>query len=552
MQSSDGQEFWSPGQSLWSLIREHVSTSELPKIYNALGHSLVDRYTEAYQEMQMWQKMLADTQRGGCSRTGTLLSGSGRHRAPLADPPAVKELVRAEVCMLLQTLRERAGRYGRTHNKELLSLYNPETVGYALGHTDRCYSKLSELSDPRSASRLSTQSNTEAEVEAVRENLNIDGIEQVVNRLKSLFIEECEALKQEIKQLQRDIWTNSQQKDLEPAEPTLGDLNELRHAIQKDLTQYPAPYASSLKELKNTHRLESVSSPRPQVFSAPSSRSDHTYWNHTAFIQPRPPTGPPPGRTSNSSKPTGLSSLSKTHRSTAIAEPRKTTPPKHNILTSSSRSSLSPIRRPDSNSSLGNHSPRSTTCTDTSSFARKWQENSPIHKTHLTPHGSINNKRKEGNLSPQMERKQCLGGQGSRNNNIGSSTISPQSTYKGNKDDKSSDCSGERSKASNEPQNMTPGCNLVTSTHGSTKKSLDMSSNKCGMGLANKEMTTAKSSHHEEAVAVLYKPMGHVSSSSSKTVLKVTSSQMHKEKQERTETEYLNRFIQPVPPQRLK
>lgn len=53
MQSTDGEQFRSPGQSLWSLISEHVSQSELPKIHAAVGHSLVDMYTEVHAEVSL-------------------------------------------------------------------------------------------------------------------------------------------------------------------------------------------------------------------------------------------------------------------------------------------------------------------------------------------------------------------------------------------------------------------------------------------------------------------------------------------------------------------
>lgn len=53
MQSPDGNQPWCPGQSLWSLITEHVSGSELQKIRTALGHSLVDMYTDVHAEVRV-------------------------------------------------------------------------------------------------------------------------------------------------------------------------------------------------------------------------------------------------------------------------------------------------------------------------------------------------------------------------------------------------------------------------------------------------------------------------------------------------------------------
>lgn len=52
MQSTDGNQLWCPGQSLWSLIAEHVPGSELPKIRTALGCSLVDMFTEVHAEVR--------------------------------------------------------------------------------------------------------------------------------------------------------------------------------------------------------------------------------------------------------------------------------------------------------------------------------------------------------------------------------------------------------------------------------------------------------------------------------------------------------------------
>lgn len=52
MQSTDGNQFLCPGQSLWSLIVEHVPGSELPKIRTALGGSLIDMYTEVHDEVR--------------------------------------------------------------------------------------------------------------------------------------------------------------------------------------------------------------------------------------------------------------------------------------------------------------------------------------------------------------------------------------------------------------------------------------------------------------------------------------------------------------------
>ncbi|KAK1879684.1 Coiled-coil domain containing protein 24 [Dissostichus eleginoides] len=64
MQSPDGNQLWCPGQSLWSLITEHVPGSELPKIHTALGYSVVDMYIEVHTEAEMQYKMWQGKRRG--------------------------------------------------------------------------------------------------------------------------------------------------------------------------------------------------------------------------------------------------------------------------------------------------------------------------------------------------------------------------------------------------------------------------------------------------------------------------------------------------------
>lgn len=58
MQSPDGNHLWCLSQSLWSLIAEHVSSSELPKIHTVLGNSLVDMYIGIHSEVRCLLKLL--------------------------------------------------------------------------------------------------------------------------------------------------------------------------------------------------------------------------------------------------------------------------------------------------------------------------------------------------------------------------------------------------------------------------------------------------------------------------------------------------------------
>lgn len=54
MQSPDGNQLWGPGPSLWNLITKHVHGTELPKIRAALGHILIDAYTDIHTEVRVF------------------------------------------------------------------------------------------------------------------------------------------------------------------------------------------------------------------------------------------------------------------------------------------------------------------------------------------------------------------------------------------------------------------------------------------------------------------------------------------------------------------
>ncbi|XP_024921880.1 coiled-coil domain-containing protein 24 isoform X2 [Cynoglossus semilaevis] len=184
MQSLDENQFWchDPGPSLWALIVKHVPGSELPNICTALGHFLVDMYTEVHTEAEMWYSMWQDSQQSGyhSSREATSISS-------LPDPPVIKELLRAEVKMLLQSLEERASSRGGD-GAELLLKYKPETVNYVLSHRNNFNSNgvnsENAADGSRPSSHCSFRSCAEEEIEAVRDKINVSDIDQVVDRLK--------------------------------------------------------------------------------------------------------------------------------------------------------------------------------------------------------------------------------------------------------------------------------------------------------------------------------------------------------------------------------
>nr|XP_046263978.1 coiled-coil domain-containing protein 24 [Scatophagus argus] len=433
MQSPDRSELWCPGQSLWSLIAEHVAWSELPKIHSALGNSLVNMYTEVHSEAEMWHKMWQESHQGhNISRAGTPLPH--QQGSALADPPAVKELVRAEVKMLLQNLRERASRVEKD-GEEVVFQYKPETVDYALRHPGSCYRNCTSPEDTDNGSRpsscCSVRSKAEVEIEAMRDKLTVTNIDQVVDRLKSILTEECESLNRLVKHLKGNIKQRCLNK-CDKSEPTLAELRELRQAIQMDLELYPSSSAASLpasfavplKELKNGPRLSAgqrFSEEALQDISCTSVLRPHPP-PPLCHAKPKPLFRTPPTKTSASVRLINSSSLSLTHgqhRNTSVSTgPKKTqslmatssghanshfstSPPgpasDQIMIKTTHNCSLSPEQNSD-----GLHRripPLSASC------QIKSPQISTIHEPHPSAHRRIHIPSRGCDLSPQTERK---------------------------------------------------------------------------------------------------------------------------------------------------
>ncbi|XP_035490184.2 coiled-coil domain-containing protein 24 isoform X2 [Scophthalmus maximus] len=443
MPSPDESQLWCPGPSLWSLIAEHVPGSELSKIQTALGHFLVDMYTEAHTEAEMWCKMWQESRRGGNhgSRAGTPLP---RPRgSPLADPPAVKELLRAEVKMLLQTLRERVTKGGRDGDTELLSLYKPETVNYALGHLDSRHSDCISPGDTDDGSRPSSHrsvgSSAGDEIEAARDKLNVADIDQVVERLRSVLMEECEVLKRLVQNLKRNIKGKcSSQGEFGKSEPTLAELRELRGAVQMDLELYPASFAASsptspplpVKGLKNRFRLSAGQRASDETLQTLHSTSVLRPHPPPPRCHPRPPVGPPVTKTSASVEPVHSSSSSRTHgqrRSTLGSNASSSTPGCGSKLTTSGH------HFPTDQIKVMNEYPCSPPpdqdcrpLTYSPSFPIKPPRNSPAHEAQSPCHRSVHSLSRGFDMSGQRERQSGAVGR-SRDVSVTPSSIPPLS-----------------------------------------------------------------------------------------------------------------------------
>ncbi|KAL6490232.1 hypothetical protein MHYP_G00005770 [Metynnis hypsauchen] len=185
-------ENFQPQQSVWDLVKDCVPDSELPEIRTVLGEGLIDMYTEIYSEMHMWEQIWQEVQSDKCRPQIPIPC------MPLTDPPAIKDLLRAELQLLLLTLREKAARLGR-NGDDIMSQYSPRVVSYALGDSGRkgspgsqCEAAIppsrsassSSNSGSRSSSRLSSRFSCEDEIEGLRHKLNVTHIDEVVSHLK--------------------------------------------------------------------------------------------------------------------------------------------------------------------------------------------------------------------------------------------------------------------------------------------------------------------------------------------------------------------------------
>ncbi|XP_066547901.1 coiled-coil domain-containing protein 24 [Amia ocellicauda] len=231
-------ESYEPLQSLWKLVEEHVPESELPVVRSVLGDAMVDLSLEMHSEVEMWLQIWQDLK-----SNHERVSKASASRTVLADPPAIKEMLKQEIHLLLLNVREKASKQGRDENKAL-SLYSPGIVSYVMGSSnpgpqlDRAGGARSPQGDGdvRPASRTSTGSSFEDEIEAIKDRLNVTQIDEVVAHLKSVLKEECDALGKDVEFLQKCVAHEHQHSANQTVrEPSVAELKEERKRIERDL-----------------------------------------------------------------------------------------------------------------------------------------------------------------------------------------------------------------------------------------------------------------------------------------------------------------------------
>ncbi|KAJ8357577.1 hypothetical protein SKAU_G00203710 [Synaphobranchus kaupii] len=413
----DFMESYEPAPPAWYLLKEYIPDSEIPEIRGVLGGALIDLCTDAYSEVEMWVQIWRDV----CRKQG---GGAKPPRAPLlADSPVVKELLKAEIRLLLLSLQEKAAKQGR-NGQAVMSCYSPSVVSYVMGSGQRnraqsagsCLDQQDALSRPQSArslqevrsgSRLSASSGSEDHIDGVKHKLNIKDIHEVVAHLKSVLTEDLEAMKREIQFLQECVEQKHQsQSDSLNQEPTVSELKEERKLIQKELkleeaVRHPGPTGRTsahygLQEKRRPAGQTCVSSTGAVVWSPTRIFSKHRPpLARPLLVEPSLPTvttARPPARVFDSSHHTQESSIRHgselPRRYCDASEPRSV--PEERAVSGSSAAS-GPVGRPGPFPDLGLDSsthPRDSRPTASSRTLEEWAQTSSPGLSKCSPSGS--------------------------------------------------------------------------------------------------------------------------------------------------------------------
>lgn len=113
--------------SVWDLVEEHVPLPEQPEVKRLLGETTVDLSLELRAEVVMLRSLLREARSS---------QGPGPRRTTdpaslLAPPPLLRDLVRQELRLLLQGLRQKAICEGRDQTQAWVQ-YSPRVLRFAL------------------------------------------------------------------------------------------------------------------------------------------------------------------------------------------------------------------------------------------------------------------------------------------------------------------------------------------------------------------------------------------------------------------------------------
>ncbi|XP_051868856.1 coiled-coil domain-containing protein 24 [Pristis pectinata] len=251
--------------SLWKLIEECVPPCERDEIRVILGESAVDLTLDLHAEVAMlleiWRSM----------KTSRLTpSHSQASHAVLPESPAIKDLLRHEIQLLLLNIQNKAHKEGRDES-DALSSYNHDVVSFALGQNKAAYTpsrsvnaesmkdkwmvlQSSQTTNNFENESFSSLSHLKDNVEAVKDKVNVTNIDKIVAHLQSILQEESKILEKYIQFLQECLEEEhncSLDPKMQTAVPSIAELREERKILERDL-QLATP---SVQSLVQVHKL---------------------------------------------------------------------------------------------------------------------------------------------------------------------------------------------------------------------------------------------------------------------------------------------------------
>ncbi|XP_078417099.1 coiled-coil domain-containing protein 24 isoform X3 [Cetorhinus maximus] len=214
--------------SLWKLIEECVSSSERNEIREILGATAVDFSLDLHAEVatlsEIWRLMRA---------TRLTVFRSQVSHAVLPEAPAIKDLLRQEIQLLLLNIQKKAHKEGS----------------------------------------LSALSNCKDNIDAIKDKINVRNIDEVVAHLQFILQEESNTLEKHIQFLQECIEEEHKYNlnlTTQNAVPSIAELKDERKILERDLQMTP-----SILSMVQVHKP-------PGCRSSKRSCRNASRWNHTA------------------------------------------------------------------------------------------------------------------------------------------------------------------------------------------------------------------------------------------------------------------------------
>jgi len=212
--------------SVWRLIKSIVPLEELPLIRISIGESLIDSCIDLRCEvetlLEIWKHMKEDT---------TITSKS----SSLPDPPHLKNMLKSEIKLLVQSLTTQSGNILSSSFNEV----EVQTINYVLQDStvERPQTPIRKVNE----SDLNIASSTPVRLKNVRRNINVQDIDRVLNILREALNKECKALGKDIEFLQHciEVEHTSQpfvsEKLHNTQEPSLNQLKVARRQLENEV-----------------------------------------------------------------------------------------------------------------------------------------------------------------------------------------------------------------------------------------------------------------------------------------------------------------------------